>query len=102
MAVCVCVAVAVCQTQDPRGWSAGHQRRWTDAPFAGNTLAQSWKFALKKNKKPRENKDKNEKKKEMRKREKERKKREGKGMGRKKKGEGKRDGKEMSEKWGKK
>lgn len=48
MAVCVCVAVAVCQTQDPRGWSAGHQRRWTDAPFAGNTLAQSWKFALKK------------------------------------------------------
>lgn len=102
--MCVCVAVAVCQTQDPRGWSAGHQRRWTDAPFAGNTLAQSWKFALKKktNKKPRENKDKNNKKKEMRKREKERKKREGKGMGRKKKGEGKRDGKEMSEKWGKK
>lgn len=102
MAVCVCVAVAVCQTQDPRGWSAGHQRRWTDAPFAGNTLAQSWKFALKKKQTKNPEKIRIKKKKEMRKREKERKKWEGKGMGRKKKGEGKRDGKEMSEKWGKK
>lgn len=82
--------------------------RRTPTPMDGRTVCwQHFSTKLevctkKKNKKPRENKDKNNKKKEMRKREKERKKREGKGMGRKKKGEGKRDGKEMSEKWGKK